>query len=187
MDTPWFREHIVLMFHSRSRDAPPGAGVGERIEPGDALERLAAIPHWRRLLSNFAESGFDLDGYRWLSVEHCFQAHKFKTLAPAYFESFTLASRSELSKKLGAAVKRAGGRRGYPLDERARAAWEQVKFDVQARALLAKFTQNAAHRAALLATGEAKLTHQPARSPRVIIEHGLMRVRHQLANNPDAR
>lgn len=78
-------------------------------------------------------SAFDLDGYRWLSVEHCFQAHKFKTLAPAYFESF-----------------------------------------VQARALLAKYTQNAAHRAALLATGEA-------------IEHGLMRVRHQLANNPDAR
>lgn len=171
------------MFHSRSRDAPPGRGAGERLEPPlgpDDFRELAAIADWRRLLSNFAESPFTLDGLRWLSVEHCFQAHKFRTVAPSYFRSFALDSGSELSRTLGAAVKRAGGRRGHPLDGAARARWEQEKHALQERALAEKYSQSATHRAALLATGRAKLTHKPARSPQTIIERGLMRVRQRL-------
>ncbi len=185
-----YSESAVFMFHSRSRDAPPGRGAGERIEPplspADFAE-LSGIPNWRRLLSNFAESPFTLEGLRWLSVEHCFQAHKFREVSPAYFFSFTLDSRSELSRSLGAAVKRAGGRRAHPLDGAARAAWERAKYPVQERALLAKYEQCAKHRRALLATGAAKLTHKPARSPKTIVELGLMRVRQRLRVADDVK
>jgi predicted NAD-dependent protein-ADP-ribosyltransferase YbiA (DUF1768 family) len=45
---------------------------------------------------------------------------------------------------------------------------------------LAKFSQNEEHRAILLATGTAKLTHQPARSPVARVEVELMEVRAKL-------
>lgn len=178
-----FSEHAVLMFHSRSRDAPPGQGVGELIAPPftHTFQELAAIANWRRLLSNFAKSPFELGGLRWLSVEHCFQAHKFINVAPSYFRSFALDSGSALSTSLGAPVKRAGGRRGLPLDAHACSAWEKVKHEVQEAALLAKYQQNCEFRRVLLATGDAKLTHKPARSKYTIVEFGLMRVRQKLA------
>lgn len=184
-----FTEDVVLMFHSRSRDAAPGRGAGEQIADGlePAYAALAAIADWRKLLSNFADSPFTLDGLRWRSVEHCFQAHKFRELAPDYFRSFALDSGSELANSLGASVKKAGGRRAHPLDAAARAEWEGRKFIVQERALFAKFSQRAEHRAALLATRDAKLTHRPARSPRAIVEIGLMRVRKRLARGESPR
>ena len=170
------------MFHSRSADSPPGHGAEEQIpaalEP--AYAPLATIPHWRRLLSNFADAPFALDGLRWRSVEHCFQATKFRGVDPAYYRSFALDSGSELSQVLGPPVKSAGGRRARPLDGAARAAWEQLKHDVAERAIEAKFTAHALHRQALLATRLAKLTHKPARARHVIVELGLMRVRARL-------
>ncbi|MGB1277221.1 MAG: hypothetical protein ACPG77_15865, partial [Nannocystaceae bacterium] len=105
-----YREQVVLMFHSRSSDAPPGRGASESVAPeAVAPMELTNIPHWRRLLSNFAVSPFGLHGLRWHSVEHCFQATKFRTVDPAYYHSFCLDSGTELSTSEGAPVKRAGG------------------------------------------------------------------------------
>ncbi len=182
-----FTEDAVLMFHSRSKDAAPGEGVGELTRlPHDAFAELGAIANWRQLLSNFAVAPFDLDGLRWPSVEHFFQASKFSAVDPAYYRSFSLDSGSALSKSDGAAAKSAGGRRGRPMSPAQIADWESRKFAVMRRALEAKYRQNEAHRAALLATWPAKLTHRPLRASHTQVEHGLMDVRRVLRDELDA-
>jgi ribA/ribD-fused uncharacterized protein len=176
-----YSEDAVFMFHSRSKDAPPGAGVGELSRlPAGAFAALAASPDWRQRLSNFAPAPFDLDGLRWPSVEHCFQGSKFSAVDPAYYRSFALDSGSELARGDGAAAKSAGGRRGRPMTPTQIASWEARKAGVMRRALEAKFRQNAEHRAVLLATWPAQLTHRPLRSKHTQIEHGLMAVRRLL-------
>ncbi|HEU4534068.1 MAG TPA: NADAR family protein [Polyangiaceae bacterium] len=173
-----YSEDAVFMFHSRSKDAPPGAGVGETLRlPAGAFAALAASPGWRQLLSNFAPAPFALDGLRWPSVEHCFQGSKFSAADPAYYRSFSLDSGSALSQGDGAAAKSAGGRRGRPMTPAQIADWEVRKGGVMRRALEAKFRQNAEHRAVLLATWPAKLTHRPLRSKHTQVEHALMEVR----------
>lgn len=171
-------EDAVFQYHSRSRDVPPGKGAGESLRvPAETFAALARHANWRQKLSNFADSPLLLDGLTWRSVEHAFQAAKFREVAPAYYRSFAIESGSALAAALGPAVKSAGGRKGHPLSEAQRAEWELRKHDVMRRALLAKFSQNEEHRAILLATGTAKLTHQPARSPVARVEVELMEVR----------
>lgn len=180
-----YTDDAVLQYHSRSRDVAPGAGTGEALRgPAEAFDALARHPNWRQKLSNFAEAPFSLDGLTWRSVEHFFQAAKFRELAPAYYRSFAVESGSSLGAALGPMVKTAGGRTGYPLSEAQRAEWELRKAAVMRRALLAKFTHNDEHRAILLATGTAKLTHRPARSPAARVEVELMEVRAQLRSGP---
>ena len=96
-------------------------------------------------LSNFYPAPFILNGATWPTVEHWFQAQKFPT-DPAYQETIRgLAT--------PAAAKRLGRTRSRPL----RPDWEQVKEEIMATGLAAKFTQNSTVRAALLATGERPL------------------------------
>lgn len=171
-------EETVLMFHSRSRDAAPGRGTGESLGPGAAVfARLTTIPDWRRALSNFATSPFELDGFRWATVEHCFQANKFVAVAPEHYRQFALDSGSALAKGTGVDARRAGGRHGHPLSAVERLGWEARKFEVMQRALLAKYEQNPEYRNVLLATANATLTHKPARARYAQVEYGLMSVR----------
>jgi predicted NAD-dependent protein-ADP-ribosyltransferase YbiA (DUF1768 family) len=132
---------------------------------------------WRRRLSNFDEAPFSLDGLRWRSVEHCFQATKFLAIDRDYYRSFSIDSDSELSRAIGPAVKSAGGRRAHPLDAAALADWDRTKLALVRRALAAKFEANGVHRAVLEATRMAKLTHRPARTRYAHVEVELMQVR----------
>ncbi|APR86492.1 Hypothetical protein A7982_11841 [Minicystis rosea] len=176
-----FTGEAVFLFHSRSKDAPPGRGVGEEIHvPDETYSELARHRDWRRKLSNFAESPFTMDGLTWRSVEHAFQAAKFMTVDPGYYRSFSIESGSALGAALGAEVRSAGGKRGRPLGPADLAHWEKVKHDVMARALYAKFSQNEASRIILLATGLAKLTHRPLRAAHTQVEMGMMDVRRRL-------
>ncbi len=180
---PLFTEDAVFLYHSRSRDVAPGRGVGEEIHvPEATFANLARFPDWRRKLSNFANTPFFLDGLTWGSVEHFFQASKFIAVDPAYYRSFSLDSGSTIGGVCGAEIKSAGGKKGRPLGAEDRERWEQVKYDVMRRALLAKFTQNAEPRAILLATGLAKLTHRPLRASHTRVEVELMEVRERLRN-----
>ncbi len=176
-----FSEDAVLMFHSRSKDAAPGEGVGELLRlPAGAFEELAARPNWRQKLSNFAPAPFELDALRWPTVEHCFQGSKFSSVDPGYYRGFSQDSGSALSTADGAAARSAGGRRGRPMTPEQIADWESRKRGVMRRALEAKFRQNEEHRAILLATWPAKLTHRPLRSAHTQVEHALMEVRQVL-------
>src|SRR5688572_28216888 len=128
----------VLMFHSRSKDAPPGTGVGEAGDPA-SFAALAAHKDWRQKLSNFEPSPFTLDGRVWPTVEHFFQGNKFKGVDDDYCSSFSCDSDSALSRADGAAARSAGGRKGRPLTPAQIAAWDAKKHDVMKRALETKY------------------------------------------------
>lgn len=131
--------------------------------------------------SNFAPFPITLQGKVWPTSEHYFQAQKF---AGTEHEE---AIRLEKSPMIAA---RMGRDRKNPL----RADWESVKDEIMREAVRAKFTQHAALREALLATGDAKLVEHTGNdsywgdggdgSGKNMLGQILMFVRQELRDNP---
>jgi N-glycosidase YbiA len=94
--------------------------------------------------SNFAAYPIELDGKRWPTSEHYFQAQKFDDAA--HIEKIRLTPSPMIAARLGRSRK-------VPI----RRDWERVKDDVMRRAVLAKFTQHSELRETLLATGDARI------------------------------
>ncbi len=95
-------------------------------------------------LSNFARYQFYIDGLRWATSEHYFQAMKFHD--PKIQREIRLCQSPS-------AAARAGRDRKKPL----RSDWESVKDSIMYDAVWAKFSQNPDIAAELLATGDATL------------------------------
>lgn len=182
----------VFQFYSKSSNAPaPGKGSGESISPHDIISfaGLGSIPEWRRKLSNFWEAPFELDGHRWASVEHYYQASKFKENNPQFYLTFTLDGNpeGELSKD-PVLAKAAGGKTGKFKKKEIRD--KAIKIDpnffggrhkeAMKSAQMAKFSQNKDLKDLLLATKDAKLQHFSRGSPPIVF-YGLMDVRHTLS------
>ncbi len=169
-------------------------GVGESLEPfdknpsksismngrqlyrNDYLE-LGKIMNWRRVLSNFYEGEFVWQGKRWKTVEHAFQAEKFRPVSQSTYESFSLDSGSALSMASGADARKQ--RKRILLNDEELASWDTRKQDIMKSIWEAKFTQVDQAREVLRRTCPAQLWH---RAPRMREEHwdGLEAVRHKL-------
>ena len=100
--------------------------------------------------SNFSGHPIELDGQRWRTTEHYFQAQKFAGTPHA--EEIRRARTPGVAARMGRERKR-------PL----RPDWESVKVDVMTRAVRAKFSQYDDLRALLLGTGEAPLVEHTDR------------------------
>lgn len=98
--------------------------------------------------SGFSRHALVLDGLRWPTSEHYYQAQKFAG-APEHMEAVRRASTPKQAAELGRD-------RSRPLRE----DWEAAKDDVMRRAVLAKFEQHAAIRAILLGTGKDEIVER---------------------------
>lgn len=102
-------------------------------------------------LSNFHASPFVVDGKKYATNEHYFQAAKFFTTAPAYAERIRLAKTPFEAKTLGG--KRASTKAGVKM----RFDWDSVRDSIMDKGLMAKFSQNRTLLNKLLMTGDMEL------------------------------
>ncbi|MCJ7802587.1 MAG: NADAR family protein [Candidatus Marinimicrobia bacterium] len=164
-----YNDDIVFQFYSKSVDKPlPGKGSGEKI-PNERMKEyteLATIPQWRKKLSNFWVEPFTLDNHKWATVEHFYEASKFKRGHPDFYLSFSLDSGTDISKD-PLMAKGAGGKSGKYKSELLRPVEVTADADFAGQKLkkaiydaqYAKFTQSDDLKALLLATNDAKLVH----------------------------
>lgn len=99
--------------------------------------------------SNFAAYPIVIDGERWPTSEHYFQAMKFEDAA--YRKEIRQTNSPMIAARLGRSRK-----------VKLRRDWESVKVSVMRTALQAKFTQHAELQTLLLTTGDAKLMEHTA-------------------------
>lgn len=117
----------------------------EEVEaPADAI-RFYSNSETFKELSNFYPAKITIEGKTYPTVEHYFQAMKFPN-NPAFQDQI-------LAQKTPAGAKKMGATKIIPL----RPDWDEVRDDVMAKALRAKFTQNEALKALLLSTETKKL------------------------------
>jgi predicted NAD-dependent protein-ADP-ribosyltransferase YbiA (DUF1768 family) len=198
--TDEYDSKIVFEFHATSaKTAKPGKGTNEKI-PADKralFTDLGRIENWRRKLDDdWTEAPFELHDKKWASVEHYYQASKFRKHHPDFASIFSLDSDSEIAKDVDLA-RAAGSKSGKAVGK----AKSKMKGDFLLRpkgieidpdfygqrseqerieAVRAKFTKNEDLKQLLLATRDAKLMHYNRGAP-ADIDHVIMSVRTELA------
>jgi hypothetical protein len=188
-----WNEDTVFQFYERSSSKPlPGKGNGEKIG-GEGLKTyssLSNIMDWRRKLDDNWSSLFTLDNYRWKSVQHYYQASKFKNKHPEFYIIFSLDSNSDISKSVELA-EAAGSKNGKHETTLLRpkninidpSFYSTNKYKEERKsALIAKFTQNEDMKQLLINTGLAKLMIFIPRKP-ALVDELLMEVRYDIVRS----
>ena len=187
--TNLYNSDIVFQFYIKSNGKlKPGKGNGEKI-PDDKIKefsRLSKIENWRRKLSNlWDENIINIGGKNWKSVEHFYQANKFKKNNPEYFEKFSLDSDSELSKDpilakaAGSVSGKLNGKQIRPVTIKIDVDFSKKKDLILEEALFAKFTQSEELKNLIINTKNAKLLNYQVADKAVVAED-LMKVRRKI-------
>lgn len=197
----------VLVFFERSeKTAKPGKGVHEKMPLTRTIDfaTLATFKEWRKKLDDAWITQFRIDGHLWASVEHYYQASKFKKGFPDFYLQFSLDTGGKDNKMATDVLyaRAAGSKTG-----KYKKTVEKKKMEIQLRptkvvidpdfygghdkeeretAVRAKFSQNQDLKQLLLATNNAKLVHHVHASDGDI-DHILMKIRQELNADPDAK
>ena len=99
-----------------------------------------------QILGTHVLQPFTLNEKEWPSVEHYFQAMKFETTSPEYFEKIRIASDPKKARKLGATR-----------FKKVRDDWKKVRRVVMTRAIYTRSHTHPASKDALLETGKRKI------------------------------
>lgn len=187
--TQLFDSDIVFQFYIKSNGKPkPGKGNGEKI-PDDKIKdysKLGKIDNWRRKLSNlWDQNSIVLGGKQWKSVEHYYQANKFKKTNPEFFDQFSLDSNSELSQD-PILAKAAGSKTGKAGTKVVRSPGVKIDPDfvnkkdiILEDALYAKFTQHDELKDLIINTKRAKLLNYQVGDTSVLADD-LMKIRNKI-------
>jgi predicted NAD-dependent protein-ADP-ribosyltransferase YbiA (DUF1768 family) len=167
-----------LRFYSKSADAKPGKGRGEKVADPRKYSELAAIRNWRKILSNFHVCPFVYRGLQYRTIEHAFQAEKIGLVSPLSAFLFAMDSRSDLSRGDGLEARKS--RKMVILPPAELRHWDAISQGVMARIAKAKYAQCPEAQRVLLLTGTAELEHIVERRGSVRFTH-LERIRNDLA------
>ena len=110
---PLYDNDVILQYYSKSFDALPGKGSGEKIDGKNInnFAQLSTYKDWRKKLSNmWIGKELVIDGKKWNTIEHYLNAEKFKDKFPSFYNQFSLDSNSKISKSILA--KAAGSKNG---------------------------------------------------------------------------
>ena len=165
---------VIFSFYDKSnKKQKPGKAAGEHIPSEKIYEfaDLAIIPDWRKKLDDEYVSAFTLDNKQWKTVEHYYQAAKFKKHNPHFYNMFSLDdTSSDIAKdvKLArAAGSQSGsfkkGKKQIPLRPSTVKIdpdfYGERKNEERERALYAKFSQNEELKSLIILTRSATLKH----------------------------
>ena len=162
-----YDEDVVFVYYNQSASSPlPGKGSKEKL-PKEYVKEfagLAMIHDWRRKLSFFWIAPFTLDNHTWATVEHYYNACKFKKESPEFYLNFAIDSKTEMSGNPEMA-RGAGGKTGEFGGTVIRPSTVHVDSDYSKErenknifdAQYAKFTQNPEMMKLLIETKNAKL------------------------------
>ena len=118
-------------------------------------------------LSNYYEAPITIDGESWRSTEFYYQAQK--SLDPDYRQAIRNAKNSDHAKGIGSDPRRSrkSRKRSWFVGriEAFRSDWHEIKLNVMARAVQAKFSQHPQLQAMLLATFEAEIVEDSTHDP----------------------
>jgi len=197
----------VLVFFERSeKTAKPGKGVHEKMSPTRTTDfaTLATFKEWRKKLDDTWITQFRIDGHLWASVEHYYQASKFKKGFPDFYLQFSLDTGGKDNKMATDVLyaRAAGSKTG-----KYKKTVEKKKMEIQLRpikvvidsdfygehdkeeretAVRAKFSQNQDLKQLLLATDNAKLVHH-VHASNGDTDHILMKIRAELRAEAESR
>ena len=203
IESSLYDNKIIFEFYRNSNNSvKPGKGTNEKI-PNDKRSNfieLSKISNWRRKLHDtWSDASFIVDDKKWLSVEHYYQASKFKKHNPDFASLFSLDNvGSEISKDVDLAIS-AGSKTGKANVK----AKKKLKGDTillrpknididpdfygerstieRETAVSAKFEQNEDLKLLLFNTKNAKLVHYIHGAPGEK-DMLLMNIRHKLLN-----
>lgn len=158
-------EEDVLAFFAGSKDASPGKGVHESVKDPKRYDALSKVKGWREKFSNFDVAPFTWSGVGvlpvpfeegtvWNSIEHAFQASKFKLYGKDK-EALRFTLSNDIGKGDGAFAQK--HQKLVVLKDLAQ--WNEISDNVMADIAKAKYAQNKEHTRILELTHNAKLVH----------------------------
>ena len=168
-----------LVFYSGSKNVAPGKGSSEYVANPSDYKELSTIDQFRKQLSNFDVAPFVWTGEgvleksfppgtTWNSIEHAYQASKFKTYKhDAFAYEFSLTSDTPLGKGDGALAQ--SNRKKIVIKDMKK--WNDMSDAVMEDIAHAKYSQNPDRLKMLKATQQAELWHHVSRSKPIRFIH----------------